>query len=210
MIKILPSLASANQLSLAQEIRKIEGTPYLHLDIEDGNFLPNITFGMKTIIAACQLADFQYDAHLLVNDPLNYIDPLYNCGIAKIAFHIEAESYPLRILNKIRKLGMKAGLALNFKTPIDEVLPFVNAIDYIIIMTAEPDDQKEQFNPLMLTKINYARKVLPCSIEIWVDGGLNESTLQHVIQSGADTAILGRTIWNHEQPRQLIQTLSEL
>lgn len=210
MVRILPSIASADQLCIADEMKRIEGTGYLHIDIEDGNFLPNITFGMKTVKAVCEGRRFEYDAHLLVTNPERYLDELHQCGVSKIAFHIEAAPYPLELLNRIRGYGMKAGLALNFKTPVQSVWPFIPALDYVLIMTSEPDGEGCRFYPRMLEKIAEARAMLPAGAELWVDGGIGKEELMKVLAAGADTAVMGRAIWGGGQPRERIREYMEI
>ena len=201
MIKILPSIASANQLNLQEEIDKIRGTSYLHIDIEDGNFVPNITFGLKTIKSICKYStEFIKDAHLLVTNPLLYIDDLLELNFEAIAIHYESMDYPLVALNKIRKKRAKAGLVLNFKTDVNDVLAFVDSLDYILIMCAEPDDNGEKYNSQIINKIKKAREILPKKIHIFVDGGINESNIEEVVSAGADTVVLGRAIWQNVNP----------
>lgn len=210
MVAILPSIASASQLNLKGEMDKIQGTSYLHVDIEDGNFVPNITFGMKTVKAVCEYGkEFSKDAHLLVTNPMDYIDDLLDLNFDAISFHIESMEYPLVGLNRIRKRGCKAGLAFNFKTSIDEALPFIDALDFVLIMCAEPDDLGDMFSNSMLKKIAYARSVLPEHISIYVDGGIGKDQLKQVVECGADHVVMGRAVWRSEDPKKAIMEFSK-
>lgn len=210
MALIIPSIASASQLSLKDEIARLQDYPYLHIDIEDGNFLPNITFGMKTVKAITGATNAATDAHLLVTNPKDYVAQMASCGVSTLCFHIEAAPYPADVLNCIRKHGMKAGLAFNFKTSVREALPFLSSLDYVLIMTSEPDDGDCIFCEAILDKIREARQILPPHISIWVDGGVGEAQLPLVTAAGADTVIMGRAVWHAEDPCAQAKRLSSL
>ena len=210
MATIIPSIASANQLNLKDELARLQDTPHLHIDVEDGNFLPNITFGMKTIRAVTKATSAVTDAHLLVTNPKDYIAPLADCGVSRLCFHIEAAPYPADVLNAIRRHGMKSGLAFNFKTSVREALPFLSNLDYILIMTSEPDDGECLFCEAILDKIREARAILPKRISIWVDGGVGECELPLVTAAGADTVIMGRAIWQAADPAAQVKRLESL
>ena len=210
MITIIPSIASADQLRLSDELARLKDTPFLHIDIEDGNFLPNITFGMKTIRAVTNATAAATDAHLLVTNPSNYLEPLSRCGVGRVCFHIEAAPYPADLLNRIRRCGMKAGLAFNFKTSVREAIPFLSSLDYVLIMTSEPDDGECLFCEAILEKIREARALLPPHISIWVDGGVGEAQLPLVTEAGADTIIMGRAVWQAADPAAQIRRLEAM
>ena len=208
-IKLIPSIASADQLCLGEEIQRLKNWPYLHIDIEDGNFVPNITFGAKTVRRIAKAAFQELDAHILAKNPEQYLDMLAECGVKKTAVHIEAMMYPLLVLNRIMDLGMVPGLAMNFMTPIECVLPFVDSFNYIIMMTAEPDARDDQFYPRILDKMKRLRAALPEKIEIWADGGINEYNLADVISAGAETMIVGRCVFGGGNPYERLLELSE-
>lgn len=209
MFEIIPSIASADQLNIAAEILKLKDVPRLHLDIEDGNFVPNITFGIKMIKAVSGFCDKKLDVHILANEPMRYLNALKECHIGSVAVHFESLSYPIEALNAIKKLGMKPGLALNFKTGSREVLPFMNSMDYVLIMTAEPDSNGERFNPAMLEKIRDFKKSLPEGKEIWVDGNISEDELPLVFAAGADKIIMGRYLFSSADPARAVEKLYE-
>lgn len=207
MTKILPSLASANQMRLEQEIRRVESVGYLHFDIEDGNFVPNITFGMKTVRSACEIAkDLCRDAHLMVTNPEDYLEDLAECGFSAVAFHWEAAPYPMRLIHKIHSLKMRAGIAINPRTPVTDIMDYIDSIDYVLLMSSEPDGAGEYFQDRVLNKICMIRGK-KMDFEIIVDGGVNENNFQDVIYAGASGAILGRAIF---QAENISQKLAEL
>lgn len=208
-MKIIPSAASADPLRIADELEKIRGHPTVHIDIEDGNFLPNITFGQKTVRKLTSIEGFEFDLHLLVCQPLLFLQQLRDCPFSHICFHIEASAYPLREINQIKRMGAKAGIALNFKTGVRELAPFLAAIDYVVIMTAEPDDEDEAFQPAMIEKLKEARAFLPRHIELWADGGISAENIA-LLKDTADTVIMGRAVWNSENPLHQIRTFEHI
>ena len=200
MIEIDPSIASANQIDIARQIEKLGGASKLHLDIEDGNFVPNITFGLKTAAEIAAVAPQELDAHLLALHPECYIEALLRLNVRRVAVHMEAVRYPAEQLHQIRALGGEAGLALNCGTSVSQALPYAKVLDYLLIMTSEPDGQGQRFNPYMVKKIREARELFPASVSIMVDGGIGERELPLVAAAGADTVVMGRAVWGAQNP----------
>lgn len=201
-VRIIPSIASANQVKIFEEMQRVSGFEHLHIDIEDGNFVPNITFGMKTVKKIIENSTQKIDVHLLVTNPMFYIRQLDFPQINAITVHYESLEYPLQALNAIHKMRKRAGLALNFKTLAEDAVPFADLFDHIIVMTAEPDEDGENFYPGMMKKISDLRRILSPETEIWADGGINESTINSVLKAGADTVIMGRAVFNEPDPIQ--------
>ena len=201
---ILPSIASANQADLGGEIRRLEGHPYLHFDIEDGNFVPNITFGLKTIRALRPLSPAAFDAHLMVTDPLAYLPALSALSFTAVAFHWESTGYPLRVIHTIQDGGSRAGVALNPATPCAPLLPYLSEIDYVLLMTSEPDGRGDQFQPHVLEKVRQLRQAAP-DLPIVVDGGIGASQLPAVRESGASAVVMGRAVFSTPSPIETIQ-----
>ena len=195
MPELIPSMASANQLNLKKSIDSLGRIKKIHFDIEDGNFIDNITFGLRTVRDVLNYTDREADAHLMVTTPGRYIDDLMALGVKAIAVHVESGIFPATHLHRIRRLGGRAGLALNFMAPVSTLLPYLQDIDYVLLMTSEPDGRGQVFNPWSLEKIAEARRLLPAHISIVVDGGITEEWLPKVVAAGADTVILGRTLW---------------
>jgi ribulose-phosphate 3-epimerase len=207
---VIPSVASANQLNILDEIGQFAPDQPLHIDIEDGNFIPNITFGMKTVSAIASVWAGPLDAHLLVTNPARYIHPLAGCGIKRVAFHIEATEYPLEIINQIRGAGVQAGLAFNLKTSLDSLYIFANIIDYVIVMTSEPDNEGQRFRFPACERIKTVRQILPAGKEVWADGGIDAQRLPDVYRAGADTVIMGRGIFGADNPRETFKEMNHL
>ena len=204
MAVILPSLASANTADLKGEISRLGGYPYLHFDIEDGNFVDNITFGLKTISAVRKLSDADFDAHLMVTDPLKYIKPLAELCFQSVSFHWESTMYPMRIIHEIKKYGMKAGIALNPATPAEAVSEYLSAVDRILVMASEPDGAGELFQKRVLEKICRIRK-LNGRIHILVDGGVDPEIMEIAVEAGADMIVMGRAVFGSPDPEAFLR-----
>ena len=209
MIKIIPSITCANPLCYGEEIRRLGDCPYLHIDIEDGNFIPNITFGMKSIRAVASVTKARMDAHLMTTYPDDYIDDLAALGVSAICFHIECAPYPLQYINKIKALGMRAGLAVNLKTSLDELKMFAQDIDYLLVMTGEADYGTLDFHGAALERVKQARAMLPDSVELWVDGGVGQAQLGRLVECGADTAVMGRAVFQSPDPAATIKEFEQ-
>jgi len=150
------------------------------------------------------------DAHLMVTNPYLYIDALAKIGIASIAAHFECMSYPMEYLRTIKGLGMKAGIAINPKTITNGLYYYADKLDYVLVMTAEPDTSGQEFQPNMLEKIAEIRKTFPETMEIWVDGGIKEHHLADLSKAGANVVIMGRAVFGAENPVEFIKTLEQL
>lgn len=208
MLEIIPSIASANQTRIAQEIEQLTDTPRIHIDIEDGNFVSNITFGIKMIRHIRDCCDKQLDAHLMVTNPIFYIDDLAALGVTAAAVHWEKMDYPMAFINKIHQAGMKCGFALNPRTGIDDVIPYLDSLDYLLLITSEPDLADERLQLHCLNKIRRLRAA-NSSISIWADGGINADNYRQVTDSGANTIVMGRAIFEAQNPSKFIELLQE-
>ncbi len=200
MATIIPSLASANLLMIANELDRLGAATRLHIDIEDGNSIPNITFGISTLKQIADYSDALLDVHLLVIDPYPYIEACAARGVRALSAHYEALPYPMDFCQKVRDAGMQCGIALNCKTPAGSLIPFVSFIDYCLIMTAEPDGRRQRFMPPMLEKIEQARSIMPTKSGVWADGEIGVQELRQVVGAGADAVIVGRAIWGAADP----------
>lgn len=188
-IIILPSVASSDMLDLGGSVARVKD--YVHIDIEDGNFVPNITFGMKTVAAICGAAAGKtIDVHLLVTNPMDYLNELSGLGVHAVCAHIEALPYPLLFVNRAKSLGMKAGLALNISTPLDHIRAVRDDLDYVLLMTAEPDDRGCMLYPPALQRA--AEFAAKGEVPLVADGGLDMEAVRKLEASGAYAAVLGR------------------
>jgi ribulose-phosphate 3-epimerase len=206
MMELLPSVASAEQINLGAAIDSLGEWPYLHIDMEDGNFVPNITFGMKTVKAICGHAEGKrVDVHMMATNPVQYLEGLAECGVAMACAHIEALEYPLLFLEEAKRLGMEAGLALNFKTPIEAFEPFSDAADYLLVMTSEPDGRGQLLSDYAVQKAIRAAKRYP---RVYTDGGIDENTLQRLAEGNLCGAVLGRLAFSCDSPDKKLNALA--
>lgn len=205
MIRIIPSIASANQLELRNEMTRVQSIGRLHIDIEDGNFIDNITFGKKTVKAIANLFQGSLDVHLLTTNPEAYLDWISELEIDAICAHIEALPYPKRFLCRARRLGMKAGLAFNIKVPPEETIPYINDLDYIIVMTSEPDDGTQTFFSCSFDRVAQFRRLLGPDVEIWCDGGVSPQHIKDLHSAGMDAAVMGRAVFSSNNPEEAIR-----
>lgn len=204
-IHIVPSIAAADQTRLGEVALELEGrgAEALHIDIEDGNFVPNITFGLKTVMHLRRVTRLPFCVHLMVTSPLRYVDELARIGVMRIAFHIESAPYPLEVLNRIRDHGVSCGVAFNPSTPVEPAGYVLEKADYVLIMTAEPNGRGQEFIPHMVEKVRRVSEMLarsPASPSqgaryVMVDGGVGWDEVPVVAGAGAKHAVMGRAIF---------------
>lgn len=192
MIKISPSIASSNLLDIKNEIKKVENSNCftLHIDIEDGNFVPNITFGTKLIKLIRNETNMNMSYHLMVTNPIFWIDelPLKNNDIVFV--HAESYQYPKYLINSIRKKGAEAGIAFNPSSSIDNYEYLTEVCSNIMIMTSEPDKNGDNFINEMIKKILKAKEYN--FTDIWVDGDINSERMEKLSKIGVTNFVLGR------------------
>lgn len=201
---IFPSIASSDHSDFRGEVQKLADYPLLHIDIEDGNFVPNITFGLKTVRAVRKLSAAAFDAHLMVTNPAEYIPALLEMDFKAIAFHWESTQYPMALINSIRKGNAKAGIAINPRTPASELFPYLSRIDYVLVMASEPDGCGDEFQYPTLEKIRQLRAADP-TLPILVDGGISARLLPMVLEAGASHIVMGRAVFSSEDPYKTMQ-----
>lgn len=210
MFTISPSLYSADLLDIRNVLNNLQGFEHLHLDIDDGNFVRGISFGMDFVEPVAKATDIPLDAHLEVLNPMDYVAALCEAGVEQIVAHVEALPYPSLFLSAVHQYGKKAGLALNIKTPVSYLEPYMDQLDCVIIVSVEADVEGLPFRPGVLKKIRDARAMLPEHVTIWVDGGVNESNLKSVIDAGADAIVQGRAVFKAADPNEAYRRLLAL
>lgn len=209
---IAPSLLAADFSCLGQEIKKIQGAQadWIHLDIMDGHFVPNITFGPCILQALRPLTALPFDVHLMIEPVDPYLETFAKAGADFITFHPEASPHPYRTLEKIKSLGVKAGIALNPGTPVGTIDPFLDLVDLILVMTVNPGFGGQAFIPSQITKIRQVREKIQQtgrSIRLEVDGGITPLTATEVLKAGADVLVAGTFIFKHSSYIEAINLL---
>lgn len=200
MIKIAPSILSADYSRLAEEIKKVEegGADYLHIDVMDGTFVPNITLGSPVVKSLRKVSSMVFDVHLMTEHPETHIAAFAEAGADVITFHIEAARHAHRIAQQIKDAGCKVGVALNPATPLVMLEELRGEIDMALIMTVNPGFGGQKFIPATLEKIRRLRRSAEDSgtdLDIEVDGGINEETARSVIKAGANVLVAGSAIY---------------
>ncbi len=200
---IAPSILAGDFSKLDEEIRKVEmvENSWLHLDIMDGNFVPNISFGPCVVKGIRRLTERFLDVHLMVNHPELLVKPFAGIPVELITFHIEETTFPLRIIQKIKNSGTKVGISLNPFTHLDTVASVLSLVDLLLIMSVEPGFAGQKFIDSSLEKIKKAkeiRKKMNLGFLIEVDGGINDSNLKIVTEAGADVVVLGSFFFEND------------
>ncbi len=211
-MKLAPSLLSANFARIGEEIAAVvdAGADYLHLDVMDGRFVPNITWGPKIIGDLRPLTKLPFDAHLMIVEPERYVEAFVAAGADIVTFHLEATPHAQRLLAHLRGLGVKAGIALDPQTPISALVDIVEDCDLLLVMSVNPGFGGQSFLTRSLAKIREARALVAqrnprCEIE--VDGGINAQTLPLVAEAGADIAVMGSAVFDGIDPAARLRSL---
>ena len=204
---ISPSILSADFARLGEEIRDIEsaGCDWVHLDIMDAHFVPNLTIGPPVIQWIRKITKLPLDAHLMIEDPIRWVDDYRKAGADMITFHVEAAADVPATIKKIRSLNAKVGMSLRPRTPVSLLQPFLSEIDLILVMTVETGFGGQSFMPEMVEKVKTLRSQFKGFIS--VDGGINTQTAKTCVDAGANVLVAGTAIFGQKDRRQALQSL---
>ncbi|MDO9536737.1 MAG: ribulose-phosphate 3-epimerase [Thermoplasmata archaeon] len=199
-VKIAPSILSADLTNLGDAIRILNdaGADMVHLDVMDGNFVPNITFGPAFARQLKAISKIPFDTHLMINHPMRYAREFIEAGSDWLTFHVESEDNPTQTIKHIRDLGAKVGMAVNPCTPIEDLEPFISELDMVVIMTVNPGFGGQKCMNEHFSKISEVRRLaekLGQDIEIEVDGGINEHNVAEVVKAGATIFVAGSAVF---------------
>ncbi len=212
MVKIAPSILSADFSKLGEEIKDVErgGADYIHVDVMDGHFVPNITIGPLIVEAIRPITKLPLDVHLMIENPDQYIEAFANAGADYLTVHVEACKHLHRTIHYIKSFGVKAGVVLNPATPVQTIEHVIEDIDMVLLMTVNPGFGGQKFIEQVLPKITQVKELVDkkgLSVEIEVDGGVNEETARKCVDAGANVLVAGSAIYNERDRKTAIEKI---
>lgn len=212
MVKIAPSILSADFSKLGEEIKDVEraGADYIHVDVMDGHFVPNITIGPLIVEAIRPVTKLPLDVHLMIDNPDQYVEAFANAGADYITVHVETCKHLHRTIQNIKAHGVKAGVVLNPATPVEAISHIIDDIDMVLLMSVNPGFGGQKFIPSVLPKIKQVKEMAVArglNIEIEIDGGINEDTARLCVEQGATVLVAGSAIYNETDRKKAIEAI---
>lgn len=212
-IQISPSLLSADFAHLADAAESVKSADWLHVDVMDNHFVPNLTLGLPVVESLLAATSTPLDAHLMIEDPDRWAPAYAEVGVGSVTFHVEAAHAPIRLARELRRLGARAGMGLKPATPIEPYVDMLPELDMILIMTVEPGFGGQKFLDVVVPKIRRTRELLKNSgADVWlqVDGGVSVETIDVCADAGADVFVAGSAVFSATDPDRMVATLRSM
>ncbi|MGZ4613855.1 MAG: ribulose-phosphate 3-epimerase [Kineosporiaceae bacterium] len=212
-LQISPSILTADFARLADELARISDADWAHIDVMDNHFVPNLTIGLPVVESLVKASPLPIDTHLMIEDPDRWAPDYAEAGARSVTFHAEAARAPVRLARELRRLGVRAGVALRPATPVEPFLDLLAEFDMILVMTVEPGFGGQQFLQACLPKVRRAREAISASgLDVWlqVDGGVSAETIVRCAEAGADVFVAGSAVYSADDAAAEIARLREL
>ena len=209
-IQITPSILNADFANIGAEVARIPSADWVHVDVMDNHFVPNLTFGPTMVEAIARSTDTPLDAHLMIDEPDRHAPAYVEAGAASVTFHVEAAAAPVRLAREIRSAGGRASMALKPATPVEPYEDLLPELDMLLLMTVEPGFGGQKFLDLVLPKIRRARALMDKhGVETWlqVDGGVSLETIERCAEAGADVFVAGSAVYSAQDPDAMVEEL---
>jgi ribulose-phosphate 3-epimerase len=211
-VQIAPSILSADFARLADEVTAVSNADWVHVDVMDNHFVPNLTLGLPVVESLLKVTPLPLDCHLMIEDPDRWAPGYAEVGAGSVTIHAEASSAPIRTLRAIRSAGARAGLALNPGTAVESYIDLLAEIDMLLVMTVDPGFGGQSFLDVVLPKVRRARNLIKGrDLDVWlqVDGGVNAETIERCAEAGADVFVAGSAVYSADDPAEAVRSLRE-